>query len=307
MEFEDCYRQGQRPKYECLLFDLDDTLYPLSSGIATACLQNIKDYMVEKLGIDKSKIPDLCNLLYKNYGTTMAGLRAIGYDFDYDEYHSFVHGRLPYENLKPDPVLRSRLLSLPYRKVIFTNADGVHAAKVLHRLGLEDCFEGIICFETLNPIHKSAVSDDEDDIEFVGLNNTFDAASADVPSTNTSSSSDIFDIIGYFAQPNLGLALPKSPIVCKPSEDAIEKALKIANINAQRTLFFEDSVRNIQAGKRVGLHTVLVGNSQRVKGADYALESIHNIREAIPELLEAEMKSEVAYSGKVAVETSVTA
>ncbi|XP_041026379.1 uncharacterized protein LOC121266575 [Juglans microcarpa x Juglans regia] len=307
MEFEDCYRQGQRPKYECLLFDLDDTLYPLSSGIAAACLQNIKDYMVEKLGIDKSKIPDLCNLLYKNYGTTMAGLRAIGYDFDYDEYHSFVHGRLPYENLKPDPVLRSRLLSLPYRKVIFTNADGVHAAKVLHRLGLEDCFEGIICFETLNPIHKSAVSDDEDDIEFVGLNNTSASASADVPSTNTSSSSDIFDIIGYFAQPNLGLALPKSPIVCKPSEDAIEKALKIANINAQRTLFFEDSVRNIQAGKRVGLHTVLVGNSQRVKGADYALESIHNIREAIPELLEAEMKSEVSYSGKVAVETSVTA
>lgn len=34
------------------------------------------DYMVEKLGIDKSKIPDLCNLLYKNYGTTMAGLRV---------------------------------------------------------------------------------------------------------------------------------------------------------------------------------------------------------------------------------------
>jgi putative hydrolase of the HAD superfamily len=118
MVFEDLYRQGQRPKYDCLLFDLDDTLYPLSSGIATACLKNIEGYMVEKLGIDKSKIPDLCNLLYKNYGTTMAGLRAIGYDFDYDEYHSFVHGRLPYENLKPDPVLRSLLLNLPYRKVV---------------------------------------------------------------------------------------------------------------------------------------------------------------------------------------------
>ena len=34
------------------------------------------DYMVEKLGIDKSKIDDLSNLLYKNYGTTMAGLRV---------------------------------------------------------------------------------------------------------------------------------------------------------------------------------------------------------------------------------------
>ncbi|KAG9155932.1 hypothetical protein Leryth_004185 [Lithospermum erythrorhizon] len=179
MEFEDRYRQVQGHNYDCLLFDLDDTLYPLSSGLAAGCRKNIEDYMHEKLGIERSKIPELCNVLYKNYGTTMAGLRAIGYDFDYDDYHSFVHGRLPYDNLKPDPVLRSLLLSLPLRKVIFTNADKVHASVALNRLGLE--------------------------------------------------------------------------------EAAIEKALKIANISPQRTLFFEDSVRNIQAGKRVGLHTVHVG------------------------------------------------
>lgn len=51
-----------------------------------------------------------------------------------------------------------------------------------------------------------------------------------------------------------------------------------------------------------------VGTSQRVKGADYALESIHNIREALPELWNVEKKSKVGYSaGNVAVETSVTA
>lgn len=51
-----------------------------------------------------------------------------------------------------------------------------------------------------------------------------------------------------------------------------------------------------------------VGNSNRCKGADYALESIHNIREAIPELWEAENKiTDGVYSGKVVVETSVTA
>lgn len=31
---------------------------------------------------------------------------------------SFVHGRLPYELLRPDPVLRGLLLSLPVRKVV---------------------------------------------------------------------------------------------------------------------------------------------------------------------------------------------
>ncbi|RDX82160.1 hypothetical protein CR513_37084 [Mucuna pruriens] len=302
MEFEDRFRhQAQRPKYDCLLFDLDDTLYPLKSGLANACLQNIKDYMVEKLGIDPRKIDDLSNLLYKNYGTTMAGLRAIGYDFDYDEYHSFVHGRLPYENLKPDPVLRNLLLSLPYRKLIFTNADKVHAVKALNRLGLEDCFEGIICFETLNPIHKSTVSDDEDDIEFVGSRSTISTTS------NATDTSQIFDIIDHFAQPNPSGVLPKTPIICKPSENAIDLALKIANLNPQRTLFFEDSTRNILAGKLVGLHTVRVGTSQRCKGADYALESIHNLREAVPELWEADTKPEVAYPGKLAVETPVTA
>ncbi|KAI3474481.1 hypothetical protein Pfo_029342 [Paulownia fortunei] len=298
MEYEDRYRQVQRPKYDCLLFDLDDTLYPLSSGLAASVLKNIQDYMIEKLGVEESKIPDLCNLLYKNYGTTMAGLRAIGYDFDYDEYHSFVHGRLPYENLKPDPVLRTLLLSLPIRKVIFTNADRVHAVKALSRLGLEDCFEGIICFETLNPTHKITASDDEDDIEFLGSTQS-SSASNGIP--------EIFDIIGHFSHPDAGSStLPKTPIVCKPSESAIEKALKIANIDPHRTLFFEDSVRNIQSGKRIGLHTVLVGKSQRVKGADYALESIHNLREAIPELWEADKLAKVNYSG-VPVETSVTA
>ncbi|GAB4833826.1 hypothetical protein Ancab_032073 [Ancistrocladus abbreviatus] len=299
MEYEDRYVQAARPKYDCLLFDLDDTLYPLSSGLAKKVLENIQDCMVEKLGIDHSKIDDLSRLLYKNYGTTMAGLRAIGYDFDYDDYHSFVHGRLPYQNLKPDPVLRSLLLSLPIRKVIFTNGDKVHVAKVLSRLGLEDCFEGIICFETLNPIHKSIASDDEDDSSFVG--------SSSIASLNINNTK-IFDIIGHFSQPNPGVDLPKTPVICKPSEYAIEQALKIANLNPQRTIFFDDSERNIQAGKRVGLHTVLVGTSQRPKGADYALESIHNIREALPELWEADKRAaEVDYSGKVALETSVTA
>ncbi|KAG1371717.1 hypothetical protein COCNU_16G008110 [Cocos nucifera] len=262
MEFEDRYRPAPRPKYDCLLFD----------------------YMVEKLGIEETKIPDMCNLLYKHYGTTMAGLRAIGYNFDYDDYHSFVHGRLPYDRLKPDPVLRHLLLSLPIRK-IFTNADKVHAAKVLSKLGLEDCFEGIICFETLNPPSDSSSP------------------------SNSPATADVFDILEHFSGPDAGSGLPKTPVRCKPSTDAMEHALKLANINPQRTIFFDDSVRNIQSGKRIGLlHTVLVGTSHRVKGADHALENIHNIREALPELWEdAEKSEDVRYKGKVAIETSVTA
>ncbi|KAF8006113.1 hypothetical protein BT93_K0424 [Corymbia citriodora subsp. variegata] len=76
MEFQDQFCPSQSPKYDCLLFDLDDNLYPLCSGIAKGCLENIQDYMVEKLGIDESKLDALCNLQYKNYGTTMAVHRS---------------------------------------------------------------------------------------------------------------------------------------------------------------------------------------------------------------------------------------
>lgn len=42
-----------------------------------------------------------------------------------------------------------------------------------------------------------------------------------------------------------------------------------------------------------------------MKGADYALESIHNIREALPELCQKTEK--VEYAEKASVETSVIA
>lgn len=117
---------------------------------------------------------------------------------------------------------------------IFTNADKVHTVKALSRLGLEDCFEGIICFETLDPTHKSTVSDDEDDLEFLGPRSTNSATSDNI--TINPTCSEIFDIIGHFAQPNPTAVLPKTPIICKPSEYAIELALKIAHLDPQRTV-----------------------------------------------------------------------
>ncbi|KAF6135142.1 hypothetical protein GIB67_035213 [Kingdonia uniflora] len=242
-------------KCEYLLFDIDDTLYPLSLGLNIACRTNIEEYMVQYLKIEASEVPKMCLELYEEYGTTMAGLKALGYEFDNDEYHAFVHGRLPYERLKPDAALRNLLLSIPQHKIIFTNADEAHAAQVLHRLGLEDCFEGIICFETLNPPNYNYI-DNENEFFF-----------------------DYCDDNSLF---------PKSRVLCKPSVEAFEAAILIANVNPSKTVFFDDSVRNIASAKVAGLNTVIVGSSVVVPGADVALESIHNIREALPETWEGE-------------------
>ncbi|EER90591.1 hypothetical protein SORBI_3001G027500 [Sorghum bicolor] len=59
----------ERPKYECLLFD----------------------YMRHHLHIEESHIADICLDLCKEFGTTMASLKVLGYKFDSDEFHAAVH------------------------------------------------------------------------------------------------------------------------------------------------------------------------------------------------------------------------
>lgn len=58
----------------------------------------------------------------------------------------------------------------------------------------------------------------------------------------------------------LQAALEEGPprIVCKPQAEAYARALRIAGADARSTLFFDDSLRNIGAGKAAGLATVLV-------------------------------------------------
>ncbi|MCD7462363.1 hypothetical protein HAX54_048362 [Datura stramonium] len=113
-------------------FDVDDILYPLSFGISAQCMKNIIDYMIEKLGIDETKVSEMCISLYKEYGTTMAGLRAIGFDFDYDDYHSFVHGRLPYELLKTDYVLRIFCIACVSGKFFSSDQSSILISLLVH-------------------------------------------------------------------------------------------------------------------------------------------------------------------------------
>ncbi|KAI3811774.1 hypothetical protein L1987_21504 [Smallanthus sonchifolius] len=263
-------------KYECLLFDMDDTLYPLSSGLNFACRKNIEEFMSTYLNIEESQVPDMCLDLYREHGTTMAGLKALGYEFDNDEYHAFVHGPLPCHTLKPDMVLRNLLLSMPQRKIIFTNADRAHAARVLSRLGLEDCFEGVICFETLNMHPVKEVENKNDG----GMNDSVTKCS-DASATR---------------------------IICKPALESFQAAAVIANIDPNKTIFFDDSVRNIATAKTAGFHTVIVGRSSLVPGADHVLSSIHNIKETLPELWEDEGEHlEQVFIQPAAVETVVNA
>ncbi|KAL9360206.1 hypothetical protein Peur_048329 [Populus x canadensis] len=295
----DAARRANGPKYECLLFDMDDTLYPLSLGLNMACRKNIEEFMLHQLHIEESEVPRLCLELYREHGTTMAGLKALGYEFDNDEFHAFVHGRLPYETLKPDPVLRNILLSVPQRKIIFTNADKAHAAEVLKRMGFEDCFEGVICFETLNPPLEIANNMDALDNDAMIAGGEPEPSDFDGATATGNKNKIKNDLVNGISS--------KSRILCKPSLEAIEAAIQIANVDPRKTIFFDDSARNIASGKAAGLHTVIVGSSVLVPGADHALRSIHNIKEAIPEIWEDEGEEMEQVIQPTTVETMILA
>lgn len=129
--------------FDSLYFDLDDTLYPASSGLWEAIRDRMNTYMQRIIDLPIPEIVSLRQGYLEKYGTTLRGLQA-HYDVDVDEYLAYVHD-LPLEKfINPDPDLRSLLLSLPQRRWIFTNSDSNHANRVLNILGISDCFNGII-------------------------------------------------------------------------------------------------------------------------------------------------------------------
>lgn len=133
-----------------IFFDLDDTLYPASSGLWAAIRERITLYMHERLGIPWPEIPSMREQLFRTYGTTLRGLEA-HYPVDKLEYLAFVHDVPVRDYLKPDPIQRSVISALPTRKLILTNADSAHARRVLAALELEDCFDGIVDVVAVHP------------------------------------------------------------------------------------------------------------------------------------------------------------
>lgn len=140
-------------KYTTIFFDLDDTLYPASTGLWQAIKERMNLYMAERMGFDPAEIPHLREKYYLQYGTTLRGLQA-HHDIDVEDYLAFVHN-LPLDKyIQPRPDLCNLIASLGTRNLIFTNADAAHARRVLKALELDDCFETIVDVNAVAPYCK---------------------------------------------------------------------------------------------------------------------------------------------------------
>jgi putative hydrolase of the HAD superfamily len=136
-----------------IFLDLDDTLYPATSGVWAAIRARIDLYMVERLHLPADAVPQIRQHLFRTYGTTMRGLQ-LTMQIDTRDYLDFVHDVKVHQYLKPDRKLRALLQKLHQRKIVFTNADANHATRVLRALGIEDCIDSIIDILAIAPYCK---------------------------------------------------------------------------------------------------------------------------------------------------------
>ncbi len=140
-------------RFEYILFDLDETLYPRQAKLMEAIGQRIQLFMVQKAGIPADDAASKRRYYYQRYGTALRGLmeeRRISPE----EYLHFVHDLNPRDFLGASPPLNKMLAEIPLRKVIFTNADAAHAERVLDTLQVRAHFERIIDIQAINYKNK---------------------------------------------------------------------------------------------------------------------------------------------------------
>lgn len=126
-----------------LLFDLDNTLYPHSSGVMQGIDRRIGEYLQQRLGLSEQDALSARHDYLATFGTTLRGLQHHYGAIQTEEYLQYVHD-IGVENLlRFDEQLDLALARLPARKVIFTNSPREHAERVLAAMGVAHHFERI--------------------------------------------------------------------------------------------------------------------------------------------------------------------
>jgi len=196
------------------LFDLDNTLYPASSGFMGEIETRMTTYVERVTGLPRDEAYKLQKKYLADYGLTLGGLVA-HHGVDPAHFHTIFHD-LPLEILTHDAALLAALERLPGRRLIFTNADDFHARRVLDHLALSHLFSEI-----------------------------FHIGSAD-----------------YVPKPD-----PAN--MARISADHL--------IDPAKTVFFEDSERNLAPAAAIGMTTVLVGPHAAASTADFVHYKTDNL------------------------------
>ncbi len=123
------------------LFDLDNTLYPAESGFMGEIVVRMTDFVEKVTGLPRDDAFRLQKTYLAEHGLTLKGM-MLNHGVDPAEFHAIFHD-MSLEALAHDAPLLAALERLPGRRLIFTNADEVHAERVLVHLGLAHLFDDV--------------------------------------------------------------------------------------------------------------------------------------------------------------------
>lgn len=126
-----------------LLLDLDNTLYPASSGLAAEIGRRMSRFVATLLGIGVEEADSLRKRSVGPYGTTLMWLRA---EHAFDDTEAFLEATHPArldELIWPDRRVKEVLSTLEMPMAILTNSPIEHARRVLRRLDLDGNFDRV--------------------------------------------------------------------------------------------------------------------------------------------------------------------
>ena len=130
------------------IFDLDNCLYPASTGLFSLIDERMGAYIQRLLGCDPAEAKRVQKAHFHEHGTTLAGLMK-EYGVDPHDFLEDVHD-IPLDRVESDERLGKALSCLPGRRFVFTNGDAPYARRVLEAIGVHDRFED------LHDIHASS-------------------------------------------------------------------------------------------------------------------------------------------------------
>jgi putative hydrolase of the HAD superfamily len=123
---------------EAWIFDLDNTLYPVTKALLADIDRHIGAFVAEFLGVDREEARHIQKQYFRDYGLTLKGL-MVEHGLDPARYFDHMNRDDLYD-MMPAPELAAAIAALPGRKLVYTNSSIGHTRMVLERLGMPDHF-----------------------------------------------------------------------------------------------------------------------------------------------------------------------
>ncbi len=141
---------------ETWIFDLDNTLYPVTKRLLAHIDEHMGGFVAKYLGISREQAHQVQKSYFRKYGLTLRGL-MIHDGLDPAQYFEEMTP-MDLNEVDPNPSLGADIARLSGRKIIYTNASARHAELVLERMGFDDdIFEAIFDIQAAAYVPKPAI------------------------------------------------------------------------------------------------------------------------------------------------------